>query len=153
MITAWISVLSLIVAVFSAFLSWIAMSKSNDIDERMLELEKQRESNRRDEKQKAKVEALITGENRSRKQFLKISNKGESKAENIRVFIDDEQVNESSLTLENEKLPDNFEINSGSDYKIQVVSSKSTSNNFDLKILWDDEFERNRKYETNLSIS
>jgi len=142
-----IAVGSLIVAVMALVKSSRAQGKANDLQERLVKIEEQREQDRQEKAKKASLRAYLKAE-KGHILSLNIINEGEAEAENIRVEIEGKTLIEHPNYLKDIPLPDSV----GPHSTISCFLDSKLSLNPLIKITWDDEYEKDRTYKHKLTL-
>lgn len=147
-----LSIIAVIISAMVAVYTYLQGRKSNQLQERIVQLEEQREQDKQVAANQADVKAEIvqkpTNHGKLSKKF-RIYNSGESQARNIRVWIDDEPVYDVGFIHIDEPF---IEILApGSHVDFITSFSNDTPLNWKTTILWDDDSGKDRKFETMLS--
>lgn len=146
-----VSALALVVSIWAHYRMGRLKRESNTLQERLVELEEEREADRRRRQKSADLSAQLDqrpGRNGPRT-MLVIENGGRGLAENVRVHPDGTPVHEHGHVLHDE--PTIAKIGSGSESPILLAVHKQHHPPFDVKVTWDDATGANRTFETTLT--
>lgn len=144
-LAAWAGV---IVGLGSLVVAIIAFRKSSAAQHRIIEIEEQRDHERKTESLQASLrpELRKTGKHTHR---LYLVNEGACDARNIQVEMDGKPLSEHPAAVKNAPMPDlvgpKGEIGCILGLHMQCTPP------FKLKVTWDDDFENNRTYQTTLT--
>lgn len=147
-----ISCFALLVSIIVVVYSFIQGRKSNQLQERIVNIEEQREKEKKEEKIKAEVKAEVvyrkTAKGKQASKF-RVYNQGAGAAQNVKIFIDDKPVKECDFVLADQN---EYEIiAAGSEVKIPVATSKDSPSNWKTVIHWDDKTGTDNEFETILT--
>lgn len=153
----WISLAALLVSFLIGIITWLQNRKSNKLQERIVDLETERENQKVEEDAKAILIPRITTDNEwtgKQRHLLSIMNIGKSEARNIRVSINDTLISRYEHVLDDE---DEIEILApNSEYNFIIAKSKETNPKWKVFVHWEDNFgdstETPRSTETTLII-
>ncbi|MCL2646094.1 MAG: hypothetical protein FWD61_03700 [Phycisphaerales bacterium] len=127
-----------------------ALQKSSEAQRRIVEIEEQREQDRRVQTRQANLRAELRTTARGSYRLCLI-NEGVSDARNIRIEMNDMPFSEHPVA--GEDMPDLVGRRSViSCYLATRIDDTNCSPPFKLKVTWDDDFEQNRIYQTTLTF-
>ena len=83
---------------------------------------------------------------------LIISNKGKSNAENIRIFIDDEDITKNSIFGVFAKNMNFSLLSPNNSFGIKHIKSFGMKNSFNIKVIWEDNNSKNNSVEDIINL-
>jgi hypothetical protein len=146
-----VSALALVVSIWAHYRMGRLKRESNTLQERLVELEEEREADRRRRQKSADLSAQLEqrpGRNGPRT-MLVIENSGRGLAENVRVQVDGTPIHEHGSVHRNE--PTITKIGSGSESSILISTHADNHPPFDVRVQWDDATGTNHTFETTLT--
>jgi hypothetical protein len=148
-----VSVIALGVSVWAHFRATRLKAESNDLQARLVELEEEREAERRQMKQAADVTADLEkrpGRNGFRT-MLVLRNQGNAPAEDVEVEFDGNRIDEhGSVHYDGATIP---KIGSGAESPILVSVHSENNPPFHVRVRWSDGTGENNSFETTLTAS
>lgn len=138
---------TVVVAVLALIVSIVAHIRSGRLDARLLELEEERESDRLQARQSAKLRAELIGDSRS---HIRIENNGAAEARNIRGTLDGQPLQDHTCTKGYYEPIQSVGSQSFTRLPMTIGMKKAASPPFDLELLWDDEAGSDHSYRTTL---
>jgi len=150
-----ISAIALIVSGMAAFYSFKQGRRSNQLQERIVDIEEQREKERLAKENKADLRASFKYENLLDEgqvaSHIVVRNEGKIKAENIRLYVDGDPVTQHKYMMQSHShklspiLPDK-------EYKSVISVEENEPESCEIKLLWDDETGRNYEFKEKLPL-
>lgn len=139
---------SLVVSVVALLKSNHAQHEANVVQKRLVEIEEQREKDRKAELVQAKLRPELRKTSRGSHR-LYIVNQGDVEARNIRVEVDDKPLIEHAAAVRGDSLPDfvgpHCEISCLLDLHFGCAPP------FKIRVRWDDDLRKDKKIETILT--
>lgn len=144
----WASISSLIVSLFALWVSYKANLKANANQQRLVEIEEQREKDRQIQKLSAQLcpELRKNGNNYR----LVIVNHGNAEARNIKVTMDGKPLSEHKAAVSNDLLPDM--VGANSEISCLLALAMGCTPPFDVDVAWNDDSGDGKKYKTTLTF-
>ena len=158
-ITLTVSLLALLVSAASAVATWRTNSHQSQLQERLVNLETDREQDRQRLAQSAEVRASIDRDKqdfrermigRSPEYWLVIRNDGMALARNVRVLLDGKSLIEHTLVRGGKEETTN--IGSGTEHRYTLAVSLNSASFMDVLIQWDDDSGEPKRWESRLKI-
>ena len=152
-VATWVSIaialISLLVSIIAMKLGYKAQRESNVIQKRMVEIEEQRENEKRLDLGQAKLRAEIRKPASSNCHRLYVMNEGLAEAKNVQVELDDITLEEHPAYA-SDSIP-NF-VGPQSEVSCLLAITLNSNPSFDIKIAWDDDISKKRNYHTTLTL-
>lgn len=83
---------------------------------------------------------------------LIISNKGISNAQNLRIYVDNEEIQEKSVFSVFARDMDFSMLSPNNSYSIKHIKALNTKRNYKIKVIWDDKNSKNNMVEDIINI-
>lgn len=147
-VSAWISAGSLVVAIIALITSVFASRKANATQQRLVEIEEQREEDRQKQKLSAELRAELRKKGNSYR--LVIINEGDATARNVRVMMGGKPLSEHAVSGSNDGLPD--VVGAHSEVSCLLAISMGNAPPFKVEVKWDDDSGNDREYRTTLTF-
>ena len=158
-ITLTVSLLALLVSAASAVATWRTNSHQSQLQERLVNLETDREQDRQRLAQSAEVRASIDRDKqdfrermigRSPEYWLVIRNDGMALAQNVRILLDGKPILAHTLVPDGEE--EITTIGPGTEHRYILAVSTQSARIVDALIQWDDDSGEHRRWESKLKI-
>lgn len=144
----WISAGSLVVAIIALIVSVLSNRKANATQERLVEIEEQREKDRQAQRLSAQLRAELRKKGNSYR--LVIINQGDAEARNVRVMMDGKPLSEHNVAVSNDRLPD--VVGANAEVSCLLAITQGNAPPFDIEIKWDDDSGNDKEYRTTLTF-
>jgi hypothetical protein len=144
-----ISALSLIVSGVATWIAWKAHRKTISLQQRMLQIEEQRERDRRLMASQAQLHPELRATTHGGYR-LYIVNSGMAPARNLRVILDNTPLTEHPAAVQNDPMPTLVGPNSEVSCLLALMSGCSPP--FDIELQWEDDSSTNRAYKGTLTF-
>ena len=83
---------------------------------------------------------------------LIISNKGIANAQNLKIYVDDEEIQKESVFSVFARDMDFSMLSSNNSYSIKCIKALNTKRNYKIKVIWDDKKSKNNIVEDIINI-
>ncbi|MBZ4669363.1 MAG: hypothetical protein JG775_2516 [Defluviitaleaceae bacterium] len=149
-----ISIISLIVSIIAVWISYSTQKRNNEIQQRLVHIEEQREYDRKIKSRQANLHAELRKEERGYKLYL--INSGESEARNIRVEINGKPLRYGVFETGQDgvgiygSLPSY--VSSNSEVSYFIWPSPECFPSFEIEVKWDDDYQKDRSYKSILTF-
>jgi hypothetical protein len=144
----WISAGSLVVAISALVVSVFANRKANANQQRLVEIEEQRENDRQIQKLSAQLRPELRRTGKGER--LVIINQGNAEARNVRVTMDGKPLSEHKASVSNDRLPDM--VGANSEISCLLALAMGCTPPFDVDVTWDDDSGDGKRYKTTLTF-
>jgi archaellum component FlaG (FlaF/FlaG flagellin family) len=145
----WISIISLIMAIIAVWISYSTQNKANEIQQRLVHIEEQREYDRKIKSRQANLRAELRKDERAYKLYL--INSGEAEARNIRIKIDGEPLEQHCAFVKGQSIPSYIGHNSEISC-LMAFYFGCYSSSFEVEVKWDDDYQKDRTYKSMLTL-
>ncbi len=147
--TLIVSLLALAISAVSLVLGWKAQRRQNELQERLVGIERARERDRLREARSAKIRAALISEPNSRSMgdLLRVYNDGEAEARNVKVQLQGERAPKILGVTDQ-----GVYIGPGSHVQYPLVINFGMSPPWDLEITWVDDSGGPNMYRTSLTF-
>lgn len=147
--TVILGVLSLIVSVIALIKSHRAQREANAAQLQIVEIEKQREKERKLSLLQAKLQSQLRKTDRGSYRLYLI-NSGMSEARNIRVRLDGKELSDHDAFIKGENMP--TKVGPGAEISCLLAITRDCAPPFEIEVLWDDDSRTGCVYRTTLTF-
>ena len=149
---AWAGVIigggSLVVSMLAVWKSSRAQREANAAQKRIVEIEEQREREKRLEAKQAHLRPELRKVERDTYR-LYLLNHGKAEARNIRIKLDGMPLAEHCAAVQNDRMP--VFLGPGAECSVPLAFRYGCAPPFEIEITWDDDYSTDRSYRTTLT--